>query len=154
MWRLLPIILLVSCAVNEQKDAPVTETDSVTYRIVNTQDLVLNTSAEAANKDSSRTFKGTETNGSIQMSGAWSLSTLVVHSRLRCATYETGIQIGRGNPGCENVKWMTEADFGSSRRHCNSAVMIHTGSGQFANNEEVYNSSTCVRVVTKCTGAC
>lgn len=154
MWRLPPIILLVSCAANEQKDAPVAETDSVAYRIINTQDLVLDTSAEAANKESSRTFQGTETNGSIQMSGVWSLRTSVVHSRLRCATYETAIQVGRGHPGCKNVKWMTEADFGSSCRHCNSAVMTHTGSGQLANNEEVYNSSTCARVVTKCTGAC
>ena len=101
-----------------------------------------------------RTFQGTETQGSIGEAGAWNLSTGVTHNRQRCATYETGIQLGKGNPACTKVEWLTEADFGSSRRHCNSAVMIHKGSGKLTGSNDVYQTSTCVRVVTKCTGAC
>jgi hypothetical protein len=155
MWKLLPIILLVSSAVIVQTASAADEESASNSRIVNTMDLALNPSSKiGADQGAGRTFQGTETQGSIDETGAWNLSIAVTHNRLRCATYETGIQLGKGNPACTKVEWLTEADFGSSRRHCNSAVMIHKGSGKFTGSNDIYQASTCVRVVTKCTGAC
>ena len=155
MRKQLPNILMVSCVVMQQAATAADEDSATASRIVNTMDLPLNpTSKNGTDQKAGRTFQGTETQGSIGEAGAWNLSTGVTHNRLRCATYETGIQLGKGNPACTKVEWLTEADFGSSRRHCNSAVMIHKGSGKLTGSNDVYQTSTCVRVVTKCTGAC
>ena len=155
MRKLLPIILLVSCAAIQQTAVAADEESATASRIVNTMDLVLNPASKSGtDQGTGRTFQGTEMQGLIGKAGAWNLSTGVTHNRLRCATYETGIQLGKGNPACTKVEWLTEADFGSSRRHCNSAVMIHKGSGKLTGSNDVYQTSTCVRVVTKCTGAC
>ena len=155
MRKLLSIILLVSSAVIVQMAIAADDESASDSRIVNTMDLALNPSSKiATDQGAGRTFQGTETQGSIDETGAWNLSTAVTHNRLRCATYETGIQLGKGNPACTKVEWLTEADFVSSRRHCNSAVMIHKGNGKFTGSKDVYQASTCVRVVTKCTGAC
>ena len=151
MWKLLPIIILVSSAVIVQTATAADEASASSSRIVNTMDLTLNSSSK---NGTDRMFEGTETQGSVDETGVWNLSTAVTHNRLRCATYETGIQLGKGNPACTKVEWLTEADFGSSRRHCNSAVMIHKGSGKFTGSNDIYQASTCVRVITKCTGAC
>ena len=155
MRKVLPIILLISCAVMQQTATAADEASATGSRIVNTMDLALNpASKNGTDQGTGRTFEGTETQGSIDAAGAWTLSTGVTHNRLRCATYETGIQLGKGNPACTKVEWLTEADFGSSRRHCNSAVMIHKGSGKLTGSNDAFQTSTCVRVVTKCTGAC
>ena len=155
MRKVLPIILLVSCAVMQQTATAADEASATGSRIVNTMDLPLNpASKNGTDQGTGRTFKGTETQGSIDAAGAWNLSTGVTHNRLRCATYETGIQLGKGNPACTKVEWLTEADFGSSRRHCNNAVMIHKGTGKLVGSNDAYQNATCVRVVTKCTGAC
>ena len=155
MWKLLPIMLLVSCAANEQRGDATNEEPSNGPRIVNTTDLVLDPSSKSGSDDSAvRKFHGIETRGSLDETGAWNLSTAVTHNRLRCATYETGIRLGKGNPACTQVEWLTETSYGSNRKHCNSAVLIHKGSGKFADGNDVYQASSCVRVVTKCTGAC
>ena len=155
MRKLLPMILLVSCAVTQHTATAADETSATDSRIVNTMDLALEpTLKNGADQGAVRTFQGTETHGSIGETGTWNLRTGVTHNRLRCATYETGIQLGKGNPACTKVEWQTDISYGSSRRHCNSAVMIHQGSGKFTGSNDIYQSSTCVRVVTKCTGAC
>lgn len=151
----MPIILLVSCAANEQRGDATNEGPSSGSRIVNTIDLVLDPSSKSGTDESAvRKFQGTETRGSLDETGAWNLSTAVTHNRLRCAAYETGIQLGTGNPACKQVEWQTEISFGSNRTHCNSAVLMHKGSGKFTGINDIYQAATCVRVITKCTGAC
>jgi hypothetical protein len=155
MWKMLPIILLVSYAVIEQTATAADEVPATGSRIVNSMDLALDPSSKNdPDQGVGRVFQGTETRGSIGETGAWNLSTGVTHNRLRCATYETGIQLGKGNPACTQVEWLTDISYGSSRRHCNSAVMIHKGSGKVTGGNDIYQASSCVRVVTKCTGTC
>lgn len=155
MWRLLPIILLVSCAANESSETASGEDQANNYRIVNTRDIPLDLSATSgADQPLTKEFQQQDTRGWIRETGAWNISNAVVHTRLRCATYETGIQLGRGNPDCKNIEWQTDIDYGTRQTHCNSATMVHAGGGQFEDIKGILNSATCVRVVVRCTGPC
>jgi hypothetical protein len=154
MWRLLPLVLLVSCASNDQKTTVIEDDTSSASRIVNTIDLPLGPATVKSGESDVRMFSGIETSGAILENGNWSMSTGVSHNRLRCATYETGIQVGRGKSGCEGVQWLGNADFGSNHNHCNSAVRIHTANGKLAELGNAFGNITCVRVVTRCTGPC
>ena len=154
MWRLLPLVLLVSCASNGQKATVVEDEQSGPSRIVNTIDLPLGAASVKSGESDVRMFSGIETSGAILENGNWSMSTGISHNRLRCATYETGIQVGQGISACEDVKWLTNLDFGSNRNHCNSAVLIHKANGKLADLGNAFGNISCVRVVTRCTGPC
>ena len=92
------------------------------YRIVNTLDVPLKLSSKPnAEQAVSKEFSQGEARGSIQQTGVWNISAVVVHTRLRCGTYETGIQLGIGNPACSDVEWLTDMDYGTRRTQCNSA---------------------------------
>ena len=92
--------------------------------------------------------------GSLDGSGNWSLRAEIEHPRLRCATYEAGIRVGRGDSSCDNVEWLTAPQFGPERRQCNQATVVHTGSGSFALPQAEVGSINCVGVVLRCSGAC
>jgi len=155
MWRLLPIILLVSCAVNETRE---TATDGQTpgnYRIVSILDVPLNPPSKPdAEASLAKAFQHGEARGRVEETGTWNITRPVTHNRLRCATYETGIQLGEGNPACSHVRWLTNIEYGTRQTHCNSATRIHTGGGKFADINSTFGALTCVRVVTRCTGPC
>ena len=155
MWRLLPIILLVSCAANESSETASGEDRANNYRIVNTRDIPLDLSSKpGTDQPLTKEFHQRDTRGWIRETGTWSISNAVVHTRLRCATYETGIQLGKGNPACSNVKWLTDIDYGTRQTHCNSATLVHAGGGEFADMKGILEASTCVRVVVRCAGPC
>ena len=155
MWRLIPIILLVSCAVNEHKETAAGGESSESFRIVRILEVPLEPSSL---RDSvhlpSMVFRHRESSGRIEEDGVWSITGPVTHNRIRCATYETGIQFGRGNPACSHVEWLTGIEYGTRQRHCNSATLIHRGGGKFTGVEEVFGTLTCARVVTRCAGTC
>jgi hypothetical protein len=156
MWRLLPALVLVSCAAQEPEDSVVAEgRNSNSSRIVGTLDLPLTpASTSGARQPATKEFQGRSTRGRISESGTWSISTTVTHTRLRCATYETGIQLGQGNADCSNVRWLSAVQFGTRQTHCNSATLIHTGGDELAGMKDTFEASNCVRVVTRCNGAC
>ena len=155
MWKLLPIILLASCTAADHKETASDENRPDTHRIVNTLDIPLNLPSKPGTEQPlTREFSRRGARGWIQQTGAWHISSAVVHTRLRCATYETGIQLGKGNPACTNVEWLTNVDYGTRRTHCNSATLVHTGGGGFANMADIFETSTCVRVVIRCEGIC
>ena len=155
MWRLLLIILLTSCTTTDHKETASDENSPDGHRIVNVLDIPLNLSSQPSTEQPlAREFSRGETQGWIQQTGAWHISSTVVHTRLRCATYKTGIQLGKGNPACSNVEWLTNVDYGTKRTHCNSATLVHTGGGEFANMTDLFEASTCVRVVIRCGGVC
>jgi len=84
----------------------------------------------------------------------WYIKGRVPHPRLLCATYELGVQLGKGAPACLNVKWIPGVHYGTRLNQCNSSDMEHVGGGEvLAFNAELYEA-TCVRIITKCTGAC
>ncbi len=154
MWRLLPLILLASCAVDEPRETA-SESRPAGYRIVNIVDVPLNPNPRSgADNGPTKGFQLRDTRGWIRESGAWNIRTAVTHRRLRCATYETGIQLGAGTGACADVRWLTNVDFGTRQTQCNSATVVHAGGGELAAMPDVFGASTCVRVVTRCEGAC
>jgi hypothetical protein len=158
MWRLLAALLLVSCAAQEPKEPndPAAEGRSPdSPRMVGTLDLPL-TPAPAAGvrTPAMKEFQGRDTRGQVNASGTWSIRTAVTHRRLQCANYETGIQLGQGNADCSNVRWLSTVQFGTRQTHCNSATLIHTGGGDLPVPMDAVAASNCVRVVTRCLGAC
>lgn len=155
MWRWLPVLLLVSCAAQEPNDrvgvAPVPDGS----RIVGTVDLPLTPELAAGPRQpATKAFQGRDVQGRVSESGTWTLRTAVTHTRLRCATYETGIQLGHGTAGCSDVRWLTNVQFGTRETHCNSATRIHAGGGELPLAKDSFDLSNCVRVVTRCNGPC
>lgn len=155
MWKLLPLILLVSCTSTSHKETTSAGNGPARHRIVSTLNVPLNQSSKFNTKQPlTREFLRGGTRGWIQQTGAWHISNAVVHTRLRCAIYETGIQLGKGNPACSNVEWLTNVNYGTRRTHCNNATLVHTGGGEFTNVADHFETSTCVRVVIRCEGIC
>ena len=155
MWRLLVALLLVSCTAQERHDGVAEGRGSDSSRIVNTLDLPLSlVPTLAARQPATKEFQRRDTQGQVSESGTWSIRTAVAHTRLRCATYETGIQLGRGNADCSSAQWLSAVQFGTRQTHCNSVTLIHTGGGELAVMKDTFGESNCVRVVTRCNGPC
>jgi len=91
--------------------------------------------------------------GSLDGSGAWSLRAEVDHPRLRCATYEAGIRVGRGDASCDNVEWLTAPQFGPERMQCNQATAVHAGNGRLDLPQGATAGINCVGVVVRCRGS-
>jgi len=154
MWRMLPAaLLLMSCAAQQPGETVSEGRRAETSNVVATLDLPL-TLTPGAPQPATKEFQGRDTRGWIRESGAWSITTAVTHTRLRCATYETGIQLGQGNADCSSVRWLSPVQFGTRQTHCNSAALIHTGGGELATTRDTFEASNCVRVVTRCQGSC
>jgi hypothetical protein len=98
------------------------------------------------------TFAAPSIGGSLDGSGAWSLRAEIDHPRLRCATYEAGIRVGRGNSSCDAVEWLTAPQFGPERLQCNQATAVHAGNGRLDLPQGAIGSINCVGVVVRCRG--
>jgi hypothetical protein len=107
-----------------------------------------------ANQPVRKTFADSEYSGWVSNDGNWFIKGNVVHTRLRCGTYQLGVQLGKGSPACLNVKWLSGVYYGTRREHCNSAVLVHQGGGEVEEIKLLVEQATCVRIVTKCTGVC
>lgn len=156
MWRLLPVFLLVSCAVTDQQPPADGESQPNEGRIVRQIKLPLASSAQAVSGQlSTKTFQRQGVEGWLDETGAWHIEVDVHHGRLLCGNYETGIQLGRGKPACsDDAEWLTGVEFGTRLRHCNSASRLHVGGGKFSDAASRFGEVTCVRVVVRCEGAC
>jgi hypothetical protein len=155
MWKLLPVCFLVACAVTEPQKSTSGENQSTQGRIVRQVELPLESPAQTVNGQPSRkSFQGARIQGWLDETGAWHIRTDVHHGRLRCGIYEAGIQLGRGNPACSNVEWLTGVEYATRLRHCNSASRPHAGGGKFSNAANRFEEATCVRVVVRCEGTC
>ncbi len=161
MWKLPPVCLLlacclpVACAVNDQQQAASDENQPAQGRVVRQFELPLVSSAQTISGQASRsTFQIQGTQGWLDATAAWHISGEVHHGRLRCATYETGLQLGRGNPGCSNVEWLTDVEYVTRMRHCNNVTRLHVGDGRFSDMASRLEEVSCVRVAVRCEGAC
>ena len=155
MWRLLPFCLLVSYAVNAQQQPASDEDQHNQARIIRQVELPAEPSAQTINGQlSKKNFQGQGMQGWLDETGAWQIRGEVHHNRLRCGTYETGIQLGRGNPACAAVEWFTGIEYTTRLRHCNSATRLHEGGGEFPEAAEHLEAVSCVRVVVRCEGSC
>ncbi len=155
MRRLLRLVPLVASTIVLQACVTSPPQEEGSDRIVNRVDVILRPVAGGDdNQPFRRRFEQRNTEGWVGDAGNWSVEALVTHTRLRCSTYEIGIQLGRGNPDCIAVNWLTNAQYGTSERQCNSASMIHAGDGTLPVSREQVVTASCVRVLTRCTGAC
>jgi len=147
---LLPLVLLTGCAVDTPREDATTEAGDSPARVVNLLELPLKPAAGGSEK----TFSMGETRGSVAASGDWQVRTAVAHGQVRCATYEVGIQLGADPQGCIQPQWLAEPVYGTRQRQCNSATLIHNGGGNLPNTPPEFRRANCVRVVTRCSGAC
>lgn len=106
------------------------------------------------NEPVKKVFKDFEYEGWFNSEGDWNIQGKVTHGRLRCATYELGVQLGKGSPACLNVKWLANTYYGTRKKQCNSVAMNHSGGGEIEMLTSGLKDITCVKVVTKCTGTC
>lgn len=155
MWRLLPALLLMSCAAQRPNDTIGDQEGANGPRIIHSLDLPLRTSATPGDDGSLRKeFQSGETRGTVSRAGAFSLRTVVAHKRLRCATYETGIQLGDGTADCSSARWLVPVQFATNQTHCNGATRVHAGGGQLPTTDDSFEIFNCVRFVIRCSGAC
>ncbi|MGI9329578.1 MAG: hypothetical protein ACR2QB_02595 [Gammaproteobacteria bacterium] len=146
----LPVLLVLLAACT----AP-TEQPADSYRVVNRVDIELRPApAMVDDQPFQRSFEQRDIEGSFTESGAWSIKGVVEHNRLRCGTYEMGLQIGSGSPACTAVKWFNDIQYRTRERQCNSASLLHSGGGDLSLSREQLKDATCVRIVTRCAGTC
>lgn len=155
MWRLLAglsVFLFAACAQEPRVESEDAQSGA---RIVRTIDLPLGPMVQAAPTEApSRSFQGRGMEGRLTQTGEWTIKGTVQHTRLRCGTYELGLQVGRGSTACTNVEWTTDVQYGTRHTHCNSAARVHTGGGEFPQLAGVLQQSSCARVVIRCQGTC
>jgi hypothetical protein len=158
MWRVwslcLPLCLIGACvATDPQKSIDSSDTPPAAARIVRTTDLPLTGgSVRPDGQLADRTFESSGISGWLDATGAWQIRSKVPHSRLRCGVYEVGMQLGRGDAGCSDVRWVTDVEYVTRERQCNSATRIHSGRGQIPIAQ--FETASCVRVVVRCEGTC
>ena len=155
MWRVLPVCLLVACAVSEPKPPSEEGSEPSGGRIIRQMLLPLaGFESGIGDAPARRTFQERGTRGWLDQTGAWQIEAEIQHGRFLCATYETGVQLGRGDPACSNVTWLTEVEYATRLRHCNHASRLHRGGGEFSDSPDRLRQVTCVRVVVRCEGSC
>jgi len=155
MQRLLVIAGLLAIAGCATDEAALSEGSQDAPRIIQETKLPLSAVRQGAQPAERRwTFTTQSIQGSLDGSGAWSLRAEIDHPRLRCATYEAGIRVGRGDSSCNNVEWLTAPQFGPERRQCNQATVVHSGTGRIDLPQGASGRINCVGVVLRCSGAC
>lgn len=142
------LALMSGCAATEK---PGSESAAGEPRVVRQIDLPL---LPAAGNDGERVFRGRGVSGSLTASGQWRVRGEVVHSRLRCATYQWGLRFGSGDASCTDVDWRTDVELLQSRVQCNNATLIHTGEGAVDLPPKQLGELNCVRATVRCSGAC
>lgn len=149
---LIAMVLAAGCATPGSNPG---SADRQTPRVLTLADLPL-APAAAGGPDGAgaRPFGSGPIQGRLDASGAWRLRGEITHRRLRCATYELGLIAGRGDTSCNGVDWATEPAYATRLTHCNAATRIHSGGGDLGLRGTAVESLNCVRVVTRCTGAC
>ena len=153
MWRLLPVCLLVGCVATDPFKSSSPEGVSMAQaRAVRVMDLPLQPPKIVVEGEPVRwTFSDFNVSGWLDENGNWQIHSEVSHGRIRCATYQIGVQLGKGLPACNNFQWLTGVEFAPQVRHCNSATRIHKGGGRYTDMEAVA-SATCARIVVRCEG--
>ena len=155
MHRLLLIAGLLAIGGCASDQAGRSEDSPDATRIVQETRLPLHTErADARPAERRWTFTGPSILGSLDASGAWSIRAEIEHRRLRCATYEAGIRLGRGDSSCDDVEWLTAPQFGPERLQCNQATLVHTGSGRIDLPQGAVGNINCLGVLWRCRGAC
>lgn len=99
-------------------------------------------------------FRFGEIRGWLLSNGYWHIEGMVQHRGARCAQYRLGMQFGIGDPGCANVKWITEESYGSHEVQCNNAAVRHVGGDQSTLAAENFGRINCGQRLLQCSGNC
>ena len=99
-------------------------------------------------------FRFGEIRGWLLSNGYWHIEGTVQHRGARCAQYRLGMQFGIGEPGCANVKWITEESYGSFEVQCNNAAVRHVGGNESASAAENFGRINCGQRLLQCSGNC
>ena len=99
-------------------------------------------------------FRAFDFEGYLLGDGTWQVESKVVHPRLVCATYQVGLRFGVGNPGCTDVRWLSDVSYVTRERHCNQAEVVHSGGQTEPRLGAALRNITCVERVVRCTGNC
>ena len=86
--------------------------------------------------------------------GSWNTDGTVQHRGLMCGTYTLLLRVGRGNPGCVDVKWFGEPRAVASTNLCNDAVAPLSGGNNEFRNAARFDEITCAERIISCTGNC
>jgi len=150
---LLTLVLATTAALIGCASFSTPEQDGVeTPRVV--RQIALPLRSTAAPQSSARVLAASGINGALAADGTWTLRIEVSHPRLRCGTYSAGVAFGIGNADCSRVDWMAPASFGSPRRQCNGATLIHSSTGSLSLSAAEVGRLNCARVEVRCAGAC
>jgi len=98
-------------------------------------------------------FKFSGGNAWLNTKGDWYVKGSVKHNRIRCANYQIGIRFGKGDNGCNNPVWITDYEYGTNVKQCNSAKVEHVGGGYFSELENKIENITCAQIDVKCFGS-
>ena len=99
-------------------------------------------------------FKFANAKATLRQNGYIFIEGTVTHKGLLCGTYSGGIRFGKGNPGCVDVKWLTDPVYLTSHKQCNNAMLPHSGAGVDSYAAENFNEITCGQFLLKCKGIC
>ncbi|HZP92277.1 MAG TPA: hypothetical protein VFB20_05265 [Burkholderiales bacterium] len=86
--------------------------------------------------------------------GSWHIEGMVQHHSALCGEYELGIQFGVGSPGCANVQWLGEPDYGTYQIQCNNALVRHVGGGNSPIAAQNFKRINCGQRLIRCDGFC
>ncbi len=86
--------------------------------------------------------------------GSWHIEGTVRHRGALCGEYRLGIRFGAGAPGCANVNWIGEDEYGTWQRQCNNAIVRHVGGGDSAAGAREFAGITCAQRLIHCSGNC
>ncbi len=86
--------------------------------------------------------------------GNWHIEGNVQHRGAFCGQYELGIQFGIGSPGCANVEWLGSPAYVTKRRHCNNALLFHSGGDLDYQAAEAFDRINCAQRLIRCSGKC
>lgn len=152
--RKIPILIALALTVGCAAEQPTRdETAGDVFRVVQQADVALRPAGASSSRDAAgRVFSAGAIRGTLQDDGTWTLRTEVAHTRLRCATYETGIRLGIGDGSCANARWLTDIERATRQTQCNAATVIHSGGGEIDLPTDAIESANCVRVLVGCTG--
>lgn len=153
MWRLLPLCLLVACTATDFRKSTLGGGDAPAHtRIIRAMELPLQPPPLLVEGEPVRwSFRDFNISGWVDENGFWNIRSEISHGRIRCASYEVGVQLGKGLPACSNVDWLTGVEYGSRVRHCNSATRVHSDGGRFFDTPAVV-AANCARVLVRCEG--
>ena len=144
--------LLISCCICMACATAYADTDSVVkkYTAVARKTIDFGAGAEPPKLE----FRFDGATALLRENGTFQLEAEIKHGWLLCGTYEVGINFGIGSPACTNVSWIGEPRYVSSRKQCNHAWMVHSGSDAAPEVVGDFAEITCAQLSIKCTGKC